>query len=375
MKRSQKGSPTLYLVGDLGSSASKFFYRVTPDQAAPLWMGAEVAEGIAPTSLSGLNAGGRPQDSAWLTMDDEVVVVGDAAKAFLEVNSLTANKAEKAAYKLAAALGVVAEVEELPSRYSATVWVPLPLTEIQTRDEISRKLTRLCEHGFHCRGRHQQVTMAFKCFPEGFGLYLNRKKQLEAMGQRIENRRTSIVMMGHRNLSILCFEKGSLKPANSSSNGPGFWPAFEKAARSVGITPPDYAAVMRALGSGNPQQISQARARLFDFSAAVEAVQQTYGQAVNIFLQDHLFRRLGEIASDVIISGGASQIVKAQLLQDFKAMNLSNHLLFTDGAEEMLTELVSQLPEFSLNPTLPLRMTDCYGLFLGLIGTLNTVAA
>ena len=36
-----------------------------------------------------LNAGGRPQDSAWLTMDDEVVAVGDAANAFLEVNSRT----------------------------------------------------------------------------------------------------------------------------------------------------------------------------------------------------------------------------------------------------------------------------------------------
>jgi hypothetical protein len=36
--------PLISLVGDLGTSASKFFYRLTPGQTAPFWMGAEVAE-------------------------------------------------------------------------------------------------------------------------------------------------------------------------------------------------------------------------------------------------------------------------------------------------------------------------------------------
>jgi hypothetical protein len=366
--------PIVSLVGDLGTSASKFFYRLTPGLTVPFWMGAEVAEGLTPAILPNINIGGRPQDSAWLQIVDEVILVGEVAKTFLNANSLSENKAEKAAYKLAAALGVIAEHEKLPSQYQAVVWVPLPLTEIRTRDEIATTLGTIAEQGFVFRGQSQQVKLSLKFFPEGFGLYLNRKKQLDTIGFAIEQRRTLIAMMGHRNLSILCFEGGSLKTAQSNSDGPGFWSAFEKAARSLGVTPADYSALLSALTTGQTKQISQVRAGVYDFAEMAEAVRQTYWQAVSVYLQDNLLRQLADRSVDIIISGGAAHVLRPTITQYFEQLGLSQQLMFADGMQERLTEVVSQLPEAAANPSLPLRMADCYGLFQGLIAKSSRIA-
>jgi hypothetical protein len=366
--------PSVSLAADLGTSASKCFYRVTPAQTAPFWMGAEVAQGLSPAILPNLNVGGRPQDSAWLQIGDEVIVVGEVAKSFLDTNSIAANKADKAAYKLAAALGVIAELEKLPGHYEATIWVPLPLTEIRTRDEIAAKLTALAHQGFSFRGKTQQVKLSLKFFPEGFGLYLNRKKQLDTVGLVIEQRRTLVAMLGHRNLSLLCFEGGSLKTAQSNSDGPGFWGAFEKAARSLGVTPADYSALLSALTTGQTQQISQVRAGLYDFAQPAEIVRQTYWQTVMVYLQDNLLGQLAERSVDIIISGGAAHILRQTISQYFEQLGLSQQLLFADGMQERLLEVVSQLPESSRNPSLPLRMADCYGLFQGLMGKSSKIA-
>jgi hypothetical protein len=366
--------PIVSLVGDLGTSASKFFYRLTPGLTVPFWMGAEVAEGLTPAILPNINIGGRPQDSAWLQIVDEVILVGEVAKTFLNANSLSENKAEKAAYKLAAALGVIAEHEKLPSQYQAVVWVPLPLTEIRTRDEIATTLGTIAEQGFVFRGQSQQVKLSLKFFPEGFGLYLNRKKQLDTIGFAIEQRRTLIAMMGHRNLSILCFEGGSLKTAQSNSDGPGFWSAFEKAARSLGVTPADYSALLSALTTGQTKQISQVRAGVYDFAEMAEAVRQTYWQAVSVYLQDNLLRQLADRSVDIIISGGAAHVLRPTITQYFEQLGLSQQLMFADGMQERLTEVVSQLPEAAANPSLPLRMADCYGLLQELIAKSSKIA-
>ncbi|PSB66737.1 hypothetical protein C7B61_09815 [filamentous cyanobacterium CCP1] len=366
--------PLVSLTADLGTSASKFFYRLTPGQTMPFWMGAEVAEGLTPAILPNLNTGGRPQDSAWLQIGNEVVLVGEVAKTFLDTNSLAANKAEKAAYKLAAALGVIAEHEKLPSQYQAVVWVPLPLTEIRTRDEIAARLGAIAEQGFVFRGQSQQVKLSLKFFPEGFGLYLNRKKQLDTIGLAIEQRRTLIAMLGHRNLSILCFEGGSLKTALSNSDGPGFWSAFEKAARSVGVTPADYPALLAALTTGQTQQISQVRAGLYDFAPMAEAVRQTYWQAVSIYLQDNLLKQLAERSVDIIVSGGAASVLRQTIHQYFEQLGLGQQVYFADQMQERLAEVVSQLPEANFNPSLPLRMADGYGLFQGLMGKSSQIA-
>jgi len=70
MKLAPVASPVVQLAADLGSSASKLFYRVQADQCAPIWMGAEVADGLSSVVLSGVSTAGRPQDMAWLELMD-----------------------------------------------------------------------------------------------------------------------------------------------------------------------------------------------------------------------------------------------------------------------------------------------------------------
>ncbi|MEO0767859.1 MAG: hypothetical protein AAFY72_00265 [Cyanobacteria bacterium J06649_4] len=375
MTKTTVGMPTIHLAGDIGASASKFFYRVQPGQTVPLWMDAAVANGLTDAALPSLNVGGRPQDSTWLRLDNEIVLVGESAKAFLETTSISANKSEKAAYKIAAALGIIAELEQLPSQYQAFVWLPLPLTEIRTREQIAHRLNDICEQGFICREKRQQVQLILKFFPEGFGLYLNRKQQLDIINGSINQRRTLVLMMGHRNLSILCFEGGSLRAGRSNSDGPGFWPAFEKATRSAGVPPTDYTALMLALTTGRAKQISQAQARLSDFGPQANLVRQTYWQSVSIYLQDNLLGQLTEAAVDLVLSGGGSSILRSQLSEYFSSLGLSDRLIFADTMQPQLTDTVSQLPEAAQNSSIPLRMADCYGLFQGLIGKLTKVAA
>ena len=375
MKQTTVASPTIHLAGDIGASASKFFYRVQPGQTVPLWMDAAVANGLNESALPSIGSKHRPQDSAWLEIGSEIVLVGESAKAFLDNTSLSANKSDKAAYKIAAALGVIAELEQLPSQYKAFIWLPLPLTEIRTREQIATKFNDICEQGFGCRERRQDVQPILKFFPEGFGLYLNRKKQLENSGQAISGRRTLILMMGHRNLSILCFEGGSLRAGRSNSDGPGFWPSFEKATRSAGVPPTDYAGLMSALATGKSQQISQAQAGLFDFGTYANFVRQTYWQAVSVYLQDNLLGQLTDGAVDILLSGGGSCIIQSALADYFESLGLSDRIVYADQIQPQLTDVVSQLPAAAQNSSIPLRMSDCYGLFQGLIGKLTKVAA
>lgn len=98
-----------------------------------------------------------------------------------------------------------------------------------------------------------------------------------------------------------------------------------------------------------------------------EPVRQTYWQAVSVYLQDNLLRQLTDRSVDIIVSGAAAHVLRPTITQYFEQLGLSQQLMFADGMQERLTEVVSQLPEAAVNPTLPLRMADRYGLFQGLI--------
>ncbi len=374
MPHAMTEKPTVLMVADLGSSASKVFYRVGGGATLALWMGAEVAPNLSQAVLTQFRGSTRPQDSAWLELGEQVVLVGESAKACLESNSIRANKSELAAYKIAAALGVVAELESLPPSFEAVLWLALPLTELGTRDAIRKQAEAICQGGFRFRGEPRRVGLRMQAFPEGFGLYLNRKGELEAVGQEINQRRTLIVMMGHRNLSVLCFDGGSLRAAGSNSNGPGFWPIFEKAARSAGVTQPDYGFLMAAIASNQSQQLSVAHGRLFDFSEPMTACLDTYWQAVLTYWQDQVMPQLEVMNTEVIISGGASSILRSRLSAYFTELGLSQQVLFTEGGPRRLEALVRGVPESAQIPSMTLRMADSYGLFRGLIGTLDSVA-
>jgi nicotinamidase-related amidase len=88
-----------------------------------------------------------PQDGAWLQLNDQVVLVGAAGDA---VSSFATDKARGAAYQVIAALGAIAELEQLPSHYQAVVAIAIPFSEWSTRDRIAQELQDLAG-GFNFR--------------------------------------------------------------------------------------------------------------------------------------------------------------------------------------------------------------------------------
>ena len=132
---------------------------------------------------------------------------------------------------------------------------------------------------------------------------------------------------------------------------------------------------MLALTTGKPRQISHAQAGIFDFGSYATFVRQTYWQAVSIYLQDNLLGQLTDSAVDIILSGGGSLMIWTELTDYFRSLGLSDRIIHADKMQPQLTDAVSHLPEAAQNSSIPLRMSDCYGLFQGLIGKLTKVAA
>jgi hypothetical protein len=279
MKILQSSIPTVLLACDLGKSGGKFFYKLLNGQTQALWMDAEVAQRSA-SVVTQVNVGGRSHDSAWYRMGDDLTFVGKSAKAYLEYNSFKEDKSLKAPERIAAALGAIATQHHLPSKFEAIVWIVLPIHELSTRKVIATRLQEICQSfRFHDQQEYS-VALNLSFRPEGYGIYVNRKQQLQNAGVAIASRTTWIEMLGHRNGTQLAFETGTLNVAKSTSKFPGFWEVFEKAAVAAGVSSPDYGVLLRALETQQGQQYSVAKGEQIDFTDAMQQVEDGYLAAI-----------------------------------------------------------------------------------------------
>ena len=363
--------PTLLLACDLGKSGGKFFYKLLHGQTQALWMDSEVAQRSVAV-MSQVNTGGRSQDNAWYRLDDELIFVGKAARAHIDYNSFKEDKFLKAPERIAAALGAIASTQKLPTAFEAIIWVLLPINELGTRKDIASRLTDICE-GFRFHDEQAfQPSLRLSFRPEGYGLYVNRKQQLQQTGVAIATRTTWIELLGHRNGTQLAFETGTLNQAKSTSQFPGFWEVFEKAAITSGVSAPDYAVLLRALETGNGQQYSVAKGGVVDFREAMQQVAAGYLATLDPYFNDHLIPSLATGKGEVVLAGGAAYLMRTTLQQYFEDRGFSDRCSFAWGLEERLQGWVAeQLPEVQECPSIPMRMVDCFGLFQALLGDVN----
>lgn len=364
-------APTLLLACDLGKSGGKFFYKLLHGQTHALWMEAEVAQREA-TGVESISPGGRPQDSAWYRNGEVLTFVGKAAQRFLDYNSFKEDKSLKAPERIVGALGAIAKTESLPARFDAVIWVLLPINELATRQQIASRLTTLAQ-GFRFQDEVEyrvNLTLSFR--PEGYGIYVQRKAQLQQSGVAIAQRTTWIEMLGHRNGTQLAFETGTLNSAKSTSKFPGFWESFEKAANAAGVSVTEYDVLLRSLETRQAQQYSVAKGTAVDFSAAIAQVEAAYLASLESHFTDHLLPSLATGKGDVVLAGGAAYLMREPLQQFFEERGFAPRLSFAWEHQEALTQLVKvQLPEAVEMPSLPMRMTDGFGLFQALLGDVN----
>ncbi|MFQ4138130.1 hypothetical protein PGN35_017610 [Nodosilinea sp. PGN35] len=364
-------APMLLLACDLGKSGGKFFYKLLHGQTHALWMEAEVAQREA-SGVESMSPGGRPQDCAWYRNGEVLTFVGKAAQRFLDYNSFKEDKSLKAPERIVGALGAIAKTEGLPSRFDAVVWVLLPINELATRQQISSRLMALGQ-GFRFQDEVEyRVNLTLNFRPEGYGIYVQRKAQLQQAGLSIAQRTTWIEMLGHRNGTQLAFETGTLNSAKSTSKFPGFWESFEKAANAAGVSVTEYDVLLRALETRQAQQYSVAKGTAVDFSAAIAQVAAAYLASLESHFTDHLLPSLATGKGDVVLAGGAAYLMREPLRQFFDERGFASRLSLAWEHQEALTQLVkAQLPEAVEMPSLPMRMTDGFGLFQALLGDVN----
>ena len=73
-----------------------------------------------------------------------------------------------------------------------------------------------------------------------------------------------------------------------------------------------------------------------------------------------------------MLAGGAAYLMREPLRQFFDERGFAPRLSFAWEHQEALTQLVkTQLPEAAELPSLPMRMTDGFGLFQALLGDVN----
>ena len=348
---------TLTLAADLGKSSCKYLWSngVT---TKTIWLAPSVYQGASDTSLKKFDVGGSIAETLWIRTGDRNILIGGSAMGF--PNSFAAPKVEIAALQIAGGLGAAA-IEAGLRQYDATVGIAIPLNEFQYRDEIDSHLKQMAEQGLVVRGETHTFTLKTQYYPEGTGLYLlyRKTRSNHTPGRSI------VLMLGHRNLSVLVFDDGRLNPnLSQTSDQLGFWHSFKPQADANGVREIDYPTLMDAVTSGQYTQFSVSRTRQVDYSPAANAVTLDYLEKVSEFCKDHVLGLVKDVEeSNIIIGGGVSHVFRRELKAYFEASRQSERVWFADHFSNHLMALARASYNAGRDTARVMRLADCYGIY------------
>ncbi|NJK53594.1 MAG: hypothetical protein HC936_13735 [Leptolyngbyaceae cyanobacterium SU_3_3] len=126
-------------------------------------------------------------------------------------------KYERALYKVLAAVGAIAQQTNLPRKFSVSISALLPYGEYQNAPRFQQLLKQQLKNYSFRDERFQVKLEAFECRPEGGGLAMARVMQNGA--EWFQQQTLAVLMFGHRNTSLLLFERGKLAIGNTTDLG------------------------------------------------------------------------------------------------------------------------------------------------------------
>jgi hypothetical protein len=161
----------------------------------------------------------KHEDYAWLNFQDTYIVVGSLAREFDAEDRLRDFKYESAIYKVLAAIGTIADKHwRKPKSFRVTLGILLPWNEYNDRSLFAERLREL---GKSYRFR-SSLTLSLKfnkieVRPEGYGLFSTLYRTVNRVGTNkpLYSGHFGILMLGHRNVSGLYFERGRLVKGDS----------------------------------------------------------------------------------------------------------------------------------------------------------------
>ena len=354
---------------DMGSSATKCLYW--HGQPALLHLDPQVAR-LNPTRLDRLMLGGltsqEPEDSAYVMVGTSAYAIGTLAIAQKGDSGLALPKRDRAIYKILATLGVIAEktrptdTDDSGCEFSVQMGLLLPLEEYwQDRKELKAQIQgAIADFSFRGKALFGQLDR-IEMQPEGAGLYLAKGLQLSRAGVGIRDRTVVVLMFGHRNLSILTFEKGSTpQEMNSTSQGPGFVEYLKQCATELPGVAADDPALLEAVLKGHETFHIPGRQEALNLTKACTYAREFYVDRVRQFLVEWL--PSSEV--DVIVGGGAAYMIRPELEQFFDQRGLSAQITWAESLRQEMTDVLRGANSTS-DPDLitSVRWADVYGLF------------
>ena len=355
---------------DMGSSDTKCLYW--QGQPYLLHLAPQVAR-LNPSRLDRLMLGGltsqEPEDSAYVMVGSSAYAIGALAIAQKGDSGLALPKRDRAVYKILATLGVIAEKtlaaqdsDNSGCEFIAQLGLLLPLEEYwQDRKELKAQiLGAISDFSFRGRalfGQLERIEMQ----PEGAGLYLAKGLQLARAGVGIRDSTVVVLMFGHRNLSILTFEKGSTpQETNSTSQGPGFVEYLKQCATELPGVAPDDPALLEAVLQGHPAFHVPGRKEALDLAKACSYAREFYLDRVNQFLVEWL----PSAEVEVIVGGGAAYFIQPELEQFFDQRGLAQQITWAESLRQEMTDVLRG-QDGTAEPDLitSVRWADVYGLF------------
>jgi hypothetical protein len=224
--------PDLYLAVDFGASATKFSFCPGSSESD-----ARFQVKLMPPDVEIINRDKLEQyftrqtmqlhpreeiEEIWLEAKGQLYVLGQLAQQFDPIAPISEVKYEKAAYKTLAALGYAlsacTQSGKLPKKkvYKVSLAVLLPWAEFPDKERYKSFVSSLLSSAKY---RDTSLSVKFSNFSvrqEGFGLFYLYQQTAEKKTSQFGYRDSlTILLFGHRNLSVLFFPRG-LPPRGAS---------------------------------------------------------------------------------------------------------------------------------------------------------------
>ena len=231
--------PEMEVGFDAGTSTSKILYQVDGGRIQYMTMGPECLNLPASSKkyLPKEKGMGLAEDNAWIEREGEIVAIGRMAKEYRGTASIKPLKAKIAVPKVLATVGAIAEKEELSTEIDLKLSILLPYSEIRSKEQLSEDLEEALEEFEFC-GKPLEVKLnECNIMLEGSGIaMLHNFKH----GKEFKQTNQVYLMLGHRNTSLLVFERGSFSTVYSSTTNHGFYNCIDKFREKVpGVTRED----------------------------------------------------------------------------------------------------------------------------------------
>lgn len=324
--------------------------------------------------------GTKPLDAAWIRVGKKAAspsAVGTLAKTFSAKRDYEIPKSQRAVERILASVGASAVKHELPEKFTLDLSCVLPFDEFRDRDKLRTEVVQALKN-FYFQEQRFRISLSadtnnFACYPEGYGIALSYGKEY------VLDNKLAVIMMGHRNTSVLCFSDGRLNKDASSTALIGFRDFVEFVCDRVSALHESSKLIDALFDAGDDYKEANFIPLAFSISKNQDAAldkQQEIREAIPVArkryarkLEDLLGNTLAGFGFDkVVLAGGASKYFIPELKSYFSKNWNGNVEDYLDWNDELKNSFLRAFQDRKMENVTAIRMLDIWGIFSSVSG-------